>query len=134
MNDPDMRTKRYHQMAKDYQEQEWEYDKLQKRKELDELEREATDHSLGILAELNQRYLDKDDHVSFIYRHRHELKPKHLLCHLRFVNHRNSELEKIELDQLKQPAVGAYSILFKNRAAHQLADLLAPVFSTQIGC
>ena len=41
-------------------------------------------------------------------------------------------MQEIELFELRQPAVGGYNILFKNRAAKELADLLAPIFSMKV--
>ena len=149
-NHPEKRIERYQRMLKDYQKNERDADKLQNRKEwvehisqhgcnkeslmafLSDLEHEATNHSLGIVAELNKLYLNELEHISFIYDNRHTLKPEQIMSHLRFVNDRTQVIREIELYELKQPAVGAYSNLFTSRAAYELANLLKPIIAIHV--
>ena len=150
LHNSDKRIERYHRMLKDYQENERESDKLQNRKEwvehigqhgrhkesllafLSHLEREATNHALGIEAELNEAYLNEAGHVTFIYEHRRKLTPKQLLNHLRFVNDRNQVLQEMELFDLRQPVPGAEADLFVNRAAKELVELLIPAITDRV--
>ena len=151
MDNPDKRTKLYQLMAKDYQENEWKNDQQYIREELNDYIRQHgyTKESLqtflkrleldslnyarhGDVATINHHYLNQNSHISYIYHSRHQLTQHDIRLHLHFVNSRKMVMQEIELFDLKQPAVGSYSILFKNRAAHQLADLLAPVFSMKV--
>lgn len=150
LHNSDKRIERYHRMLKDYQENERESDKLKNRKEwvehigqhgchkesllafLSHLEREATNHALGIVAEMNKLYLNELGHIDFIYDHRQTLTPEQLLSHLRFVNDRNQVLQEIELFDLRQPVPGAEADLFTCRAAKELVELLIPFITDRV--
>lgn len=149
--DPDKRNKLYQLMAKDYQENEWKNDQQYIREELDDyirqhgytkeslqtflkcLERDALNYAKhGDVATINYHYLNQNSHVSYIYHSRHQLTQHDIRLHLYFVNSRKMVMQEVELFDLRQPAVGAYKKLFKNRAAKELADLLVPIIAFHV--
>lgn len=150
-SDPNLRTKRWNLMMKRYQENEWLTDKQVFQKKLDEyihqfgndkttlemflkqLDRDATDLlSIEMLVTLNRLYLNGEDHLSYIFEHRHELKQEHITRHLCFISCRKLVEQEIELYDLRQPAAGADADLFTCRAAKELVELLIPVITDRV--
>ena len=148
---PEMRAKRWQRMMEDYCEHQWKEDKLffEKRREdhirqygydktslmelMNKIDTEGTNQLFGgIVSTLNWHYLDKDDHVTFIFENRNQLTWEQLTQHLKFIHIHKLLEEEIELLDLRQPAVGAYADLFTNRAAQEMATLLAPVIARHV--
>ena len=147
----ELRVKRWNLMMKRYQDSEWEKDKrlfLDKFKAyttqfgyeketlemfLNQLDHEATVYlANGMLASLNLHYLHQDDHLSYIFDHRHELKQEHINRHLCFICCRKLVEQEIELFDLRQPAAGADADLFTCRAAKELVELLIPLIKVRV--
>ena len=148
---PEMRAKRWQRMMEDYCEHQWKEDKLffEKRREdhirqygydktslmelMNKIDTEGTNQLFGgIVSTLNWHYLEEDDHVSFIFENRNQLTWEQLTQHLKFIHIHKLLEEEIELLELRQPAVGAYADLFTNRAAQEMATLLAPVIARHV--
>ena len=144
-------SKRWNLMMKRYLENEWLTDKQVFQNKLDEyinqfghdkttlemflkqLDRDATDLlSIEMLVTLNRLYLNGEDHLSYIFDHRHELKQEHITRHLCFICCRKLVEQEIELFDLRQPAAGADADLFTCRAAKELVELLNPVIGIQV--
>lgn len=148
---PEMRAKRWQRMEDDYREHEWENDKhlfLKRRDDhisqygcdktsltelMKQIDNEATNQLFGgMVATLNWHYLNQDDHVTFIFENRDKLTREHIIQHLKFIHiHRLLEQE-IALCDLRQPAVGAYADLFTNRAAQEMAEILASTIAKKV--
>ena len=145
---PELRAKRWQYMMSDYQEAEWENDKQSFLRRLDnhirqhgcnkgsltallnQLDIEATNMiSCGIVGELNQRYLNQDRHIDFIFENRDTLTKEQMTSHMRYVHFRKLLEEEIALCDLRLPAIGAYADLFTCRAAQEIAELLAPTIA-----
>ena len=144
-------SKRWNLMMKRYLENEWLTDKQVFQKKLDEyinqfgkdkttlemflkqLDRDATDLlSIEMLVTLNRLYLNGEDHLSYIFDHRHELKQEHINRHLCFISCRKLVEQEIELFDLRQPAPGADADLFTCRAAKELVELLIPAITDRV--
>jgi len=148
---PEMRAKRWQRMVDDYRENEWEDDKqlfLKRRDDhirqygcdkasltvlMKQIDNEATNQLFGgMVATLNWHYLHQDDHVTFIFEKRDKLTREQIIQHLKFIHiHRLLEQE-IVLCDLRQPAVGAYADLFTNRAAQEMAEILASTIAKKV--
>ena len=150
-NNHDLLSKRWNLMMKRYLENEWLTDKQVFQKKLDEyinqfgkdkttlemflkqLDRDATDLlSIEMLVTLNRLYLNGEDHLSYIFDHRHELKQEHITRHLCFICCRKLVEQEIELFDLRQPAAGADADLFTCRAAKELVELLNPAITDRV--
>ena len=150
-NNHDLLSKRWNLMMKRYLENEWLTDKQVFQKRLDEyinqfgkdkttlemflkqLDRDATDLlSIEMLVTLNRLYLNGEDHLSYIFDHRHELKQEHITRHLCFICCRKLVEQEIELFALRQPAAGADANLFTCRAAKELVELLIPAITDRV--
>lgn len=148
---PELRAKRWQYMMSDYQEGEWENDKQSFLRRLDnhirqhgcnkgsltallnQLDIEATNMiSCGIVGELNQRYLNQDRHIDFIFENRDTLTKEQMTSHLRYVHFRKLLEQEIELCVLRLPAIGAYADLFTCRAAQEMAECLAPTIAKYV--
>lgn len=91
------------------------------------MEWEATDpHDIKVLAELNEWFLCGQRPAAFIVENRDKLTIESIARHFRFVRCRRLLKQKIESFELLQPAQEKYKDLFVNRAAEELAFLLAP--------
>ena len=109
------------------------YEKERKSKDKDtyqlflhRMEWEATDHhDIKVLAELNECFLAGRSTAAFIVENRSRLTMEDLARHFCFVNCRQLLMLKIESFDLLQPADSDYCDLFVNRAAQELAFLLA---------
>lgn len=100
---------------------------------LKQLDRDATDLlSIEMLVTLNRLYLNGEDHLSYIFDHRHELKQEHITRHLCFISCRKLVEQEIELFDLRQPAPGADADLFTCRAAKELVELLIPLIKVRV--
>lgn len=100
---------------------------------LKQLDRDATDLlSIEMLVTLNRLYLNGEDHLSYIFDHRHELKQEHITRHLCFISCRKLVEQEIELFDLRQPAPGADADLFTCRAAKELVELLNPAITDRV--
>ena len=150
-NNHDLLSKRWNLMMKRYLENEWLTDKQVFQNKLDEyinqfgkdkttlemflkqLDRDATDLlSIEMLVTLNRLYLNGEDHLSYIFDHRHELKQEHITRHLCFICCRKLVEQEIELFDLRQPAAGADANLFTCRAAKELVELLIPAITDRV--
>lgn len=97
------------------------------------LERQATDpHDNKVLAELNESYLEGQRPAFFIVENRDKLTIEDLARHFRFVRCRKLLCRHIERFDLLQPADEKYGILFKNKAAQELANLLKPTIAITV--
>ena len=101
-------------------------------KYLDLCDEKARNQDSSLLVELNERFLKQDCFLKFLYEHRNKLSTKDLSDHLSYRFCRKRIMQKIELFDLKQPAIGAYANLFTCRAAQELAELLAPTMATYV--
>ena len=100
---------------------------------LERLEWEATDpHDIKILAELNEWYLAGQRPAAFIVENRNKLNIENIARHFCFVRCRNLVLRKVESFDLLLPADEEYKGLFVNRAAQELAFMLAPTIGTYV--
>ena len=100
---------------------------------LERLEWEATDpHDIKILAELNEWYLAGQRPAAFIVENRNKLNIENIARHFCFVRCRNLVLRKVESFDLLMPADEEYKGLFVNRAAQELAFMLAPTIGTYV--
>lgn len=148
---PEMRAKRWQRMMDDYREHAWEADRQQflKRRDahisqygcdkaslkmlLNQVENEVTNPLIGgMLPTFNWHYLHQEDHVTFIFENRDKLTRELVIQHLKFIHIHELLKQEIALYDLRQPAVGAYADLFTNRAAQELADLLAPIIARNV--
>ena len=148
---PEKRIQRWNLMMKDYMENDWVKDKQYFQKYMEEhirqyghdkasltvfmnhFERHSTDEATQkMVARINRHYLEKDHPITFIFKARHELTSEDVKQHMYFICCWQLIMQEIELCDLRQPAVGAYNNLFKNRAAKELADLLAPVIAYHV--
>lgn len=94
------------------------------------LERRATDpHDNKVLADLNEWYLEGERSSAFVVENRDKLDFEDLANHFCFVRCRKLIVEQIESFDLLQPADEEYKDLFINRAAQEIAFLLAPTIA-----
>jgi hypothetical protein len=97
------------------------------------LDREATDpHDIKILAELNEWFLAEQRPAAFIVENRDKLTIEDLARHFRFVRCRHLLHHHVESFDLLQPADEEYKNLFVNRAAQELAFLLATTIGNYV--
>ena len=148
---PEKRIQRWNLMMKDYMENDWVKDKQYFQKYMEEHIRQyghdkasltvfmnhfechsIDEPTLKMVARINRHYLEKDHPITFIFKARHHLTSEDVRQHLNFICCWQLIMQEIELCDLRQPAVGAYNKLFKNRAAQELADLLAPVIAFHV--
>ncbi len=100
---------------------------------LKHLDREATDpHDIKILAELNEFYLGGGRPASFIVDNRDKLTIEDLARHFCFERCRGLLYQHIEKMKMMVPADNEYKNLFINRAAQEMAILLAPVIGNHV--
>ena len=98
---------------------------------LDRMDRQATDpHDIEILAELNEWYLAGQSPALFIVENRDKLNIEDIARHFCFVRCRRLVAQKVESFDLLQPADEQYLDLFVNKAAQELAILMAVTIGT----
>lgn len=95
-------------------------------------DRKALNQKSALLVELNERFLNQDCFLKFVYEHRNKLSREDLSDHLSYRFCRKMILQKIDLLELQKPAIGVYSNLFTSRAAQELAELLVPTIATYV--
>ena len=151
--DNEKQDKRLKELERQYEEMMWEDDQARLVREvemfitlrnhsrdketfqlfLERLEWEATDpHDIKILAELNEWYLAGQRPAAFIVENRNKLNIENIARHFCFVRCRNLVLRKVESFDLLLPADEEYKGLFVNRAAQELAFMLAPTIGTYV--
>lgn len=100
---------------------------------LNHLEREATDPlERKVLAELNEWFLGNLRPAAFIVENRAKLTFEDIALHFRFVRCRRLLQLHVESFDLLQPADEQYRDLFVNKAAQELAILLAVTIGTYV--
>lgn len=96
-------------------------------------EREATDpHDFKYTAELNEWFLSGERPAGYVVENRDKLTIEDLARHFCFVRSRRMVNQQLEFFDLTQPASADYKDLFVNRAAEELAFLLAPTISSAV--
>lgn len=150
--DKDKQDKRLKELEKQYEELMWKDDQERFISEVEEytqvsgdknkstylrylsrMDREATDpHDIKVLAELNEWYLAKGRPAAFIVENRDKLTIEDIARHFRFVRCRHLLHHHVESFDLLQPADEEYKNLFVNRAAQELAFLLASTIGTYV--
>ena len=100
---------------------------------LHRMERNATDPlERKVLAELNEWYLDHLPPAAFIVENRDKLTFEDIALHFRFRRCRRLLKNHVESFDLLLPADEEYKGLFVNRAAQELAFMLAPTIGTYV--
>lgn len=100
---------------------------------LKKLSREATaPHKNKLLAELNATYLKGGNRGSFIVSHRNSLSFDDVRSHFCFVKSHQAVSEYIEMCDLSLAADDDYRDLFVNKAAQEIAFLLAPTIGMYV--
>ena len=133
----EMRARRWQRMMDDYVEKQWDSDRLLVEKRLDEHIRLHGSDKASLMALLHQldnesgRLISLSD-PTFIFDNRDTLTQDQVNSYLRYIHCRKLLEQEIALCDLRQPAVGAYADLFTNRAAQELAMLLAPVIAKHV--
>ena len=147
----ELRMQRWFRMEDKYKEECWGRDRKRFLQELEQhirmygdskesletflrmVDLKATDRSrLGMLAILNEHHINEDRPVAYIFKNRNLLTPEQIMQYQSFKDCRELLIQRIELCDLKQPAMGAYADLFANRAAQELAIMLAPTMATYV--
>lgn len=100
---------------------------------LSRMERNATDPlERKTLAELNEWYLGNLRPATFIVNNRDKLTFEDIALHFRFVRCRRLLSQYVESFDLRKPADIDYKRLFVNRAAQELAFVLAPTIGKYV--
>jgi len=100
---------------------------------LKRLAREGTDpHDNRVLAELNETYLNGGCPANFIVKNRHRLSFEDIASHFCFTKSHRMVSTHIEMFDLRLPADDDYKDLFVNKAAQELAFLLAPTINLYV--
>ncbi len=100
---------------------------------LNRLSRNATDpHDNKVLSELNECYLNGDSTANFVVKNRNQLSFEDIASHFCFVKSHRMVSTHIEMFDLWAPADDDYKDLFVNKAAQELAFLLAPTISMYV--
>ncbi|MCR5241003.1 MAG: hypothetical protein K6E15_12720 [Prevotella sp.] len=152
-SDTTQQEKRLNELERQYEEMMWEVDQerlIGEVKEyivlcnnnsckdtyelfLDRMDRQATDpHDIKILAELNEWYLAGQSPALFIVENRDKLNIEDIARHFCFVRCRRLVAQKVESFDLLQPADEQYRDLFMNKAAQELAILMAVTIGTYV--
>ena len=150
--DCDRQDNRLEELEKQYEELMWEDDKERFVSEVEEytevsgdknkntyqrylnrMDREATDpHDIKVLADLNEWYLAGERPAAFIVENRDKLTIEDIARHFRFIRCRHLLVHHVESFDLLEPADIEYKDLFVNRAAQELAFLLARTIATYV--
>ena len=152
-SDTTQQEKRLNELERQYEEMMWEDDLKRLVKEvemfitlrnhsndketfklfLDRMIWEATDpHDIKILAELNEWYLAGQSPALFIVENRDKLNIEDIARHFCFVRCRRLVAQKVESFDLLKPADEQYRNLFVNKAAQELAILMAVTIGTYV--
>ncbi len=152
-SDIELQNKKLNKLENMYENAMWDYDMARLKDEAKEyvrncnhanlketyqyflkrLEREATDpHDNRVLAELNETYLDGGNPANFIVKNRHRLSFEDIASHFCFTRSHRLVSTHIEMFDLWMPADEEYKDLFVNKAAQELAFLLAPTISIYV--
>lgn len=151
-SDSDRQDKRLNELEKFYVKECWEDDKKRFISEVEEyavvskdhgvetykrylsrMDRKATDpHDLKVLAKLNEWFLSGQSPAYFIVENRDKLTIDDLAIHFNFVRCRKLMLTHIESFDLIAPPDAEYDKLFINKAAQELAVILAKTIATYV--
>ncbi len=152
-NDVELQNKKFHKLENHYEAAMWAKDKVRliyAAKEyvstcrcenvqesyqhfLNKLSLDATDYHMNkLLTELNETYLNGESPATFIVNNRNQLSFEDIAQHFCFVKSHRMISTHIEMYDLWSPADEEYKDLFVNRAAQELAFLLAPTIGMYV--